>query len=156
MIDTILYILQWNIATFFYFRRDASLVAVHVYESFCPTKQNSIDCKSAEQKESIWMEEYSNLASSGWKKIFPYFQTKIFFNFHPVVRGLRGPRTDKNSCSIHNPKWPTSEVFPIFVMATWTARMDDEPQQCELLYTDPWLSIQAKVSRHFCLLICLR
>ncbi len=30
--------------------------------------------------QSIWMEEYSNLASSGWKKIFSYFQKEIFFN----------------------------------------------------------------------------
>ncbi len=50
--------------------------------------------------KSIWMEEYSNLASSGWKKIFSYFQTKIFFN------GTIGPPsyTDTITIALDLPK----------------------------------------------------
>ncbi len=43
--------------------------------------------ENVETPESIWMEEYSNLASSGWEKIFSYFETKIFSNetIDPII-----------------------------------------------------------------------
>ncbi len=51
-------------------------------------------------------------------------------NLHPVVRGMRGPRTDKNSCNYRNPFIPEHTVLGV----CWTCKF----RKCEFFFVNSY------------------